>query len=61
MDDLSKFTYFVQYYQGCLMTCNVRQYFPLKKEALEWDALLPNPYTSDEIQVSMFYGRAIRV
>ena len=61
MEDLSKFTYFVQYYEGCLMVCNVKQYLEHRSNKLDWEALLPNPSTSDDIQKTMFYGRAIRV
>ena len=43
------------------MVCNIQQYFEGNVEKLDWEAVLPNPETSDEIQIPMFYGRAIRV
>lgn len=67
-EDVSEVPMFVQYYEGCLlvidMASSVEQMRRERTErlpTLQWQAILPNPLSSDNIQRKMFFGRAILV
>ena len=68
---------FVQYYEGCLMWIDIASYVEDQKakrngrepadgnlysqEHFEWQAIQPNPLTSEPITKTLFFGRAILV
>ena len=67
-DDLADRPMFVQYYEGCLLVVDIasamdaqRRLNKKKVPRLEWQAIIPNPFGSDQIQKELFFGRAILV
>ena len=67
-EDLAEKPMFVQYYEGCLLVVDIASAMDLQRRLnkkkvpkLEWQAIIPNPFGSDQIQKELFFGRAILV